>query len=52
VEEWRSFNEAALRRSCAAHIEFGARRRRHQTLLRVSSAPAGVAAAGAAAACN
>lgn len=50
VEEWRSFNEAALRRSCAAHIEFGARRRRHQTLLRVSSAPAGVAAAGAAAA--
>jgi glutamate dehydrogenase len=50
VEEWRSFDEAALRRGCAAHIEFGARRRRRQTLLRVSSAPAAVAAPGAAAA--
>jgi glutamate dehydrogenase len=46
VEEWRGFDEAALRRGCAAHIEFGARRRRHQTLLRVSSAPVALAAPG------
>jgi len=45
VEEWRSFDEAALRHACAAHVAFGARRRRHQTLLRVSSAPAGAGAA-------
>jgi len=46
AEEWRSFDAEVLRRACAAHIEFGKRRRRHQTLLRVSSAP--VAAADAA----
>ena len=46
VEEWRSFDRAALRRECAAHIAFGARRRRRQTLLRVSSAPAAAAPAG------
>lgn len=46
VEDWRSFDEAALRRECAAHVAFGARRRRHQTLLRVSDAPAGAAPAG------
>ena len=50
LEEWRGFDEAALRRGCAAHIEFGWRRRRRQTLLRVSSAPAAVAAPGAGAA--
>ncbi len=50
VEEWRGFDEAALRRGCAAHVEFGARRRRHQTLLRVSSARATKAAPGAGAA--
>jgi glutamate dehydrogenase len=39
VEDWRSFDAAALRRDCAAHLQFGKRRRRRQTLLRVSSAP-------------
>jgi glutamate dehydrogenase len=47
LEEWRSFDEAALHRDCAAHIAFGAHRRRHQILLRVRSAPAAVAPAGA-----
>jgi len=46
VEDWRSFDAAALSRDCAAHLQFGKRRRRRQTLLRVSSAP--VAAADAA----
>ena len=46
VEEWRGFDEAALRRGCAAHIDFGMRRRRRQTLLRVSSAPAALAGSG------
>jgi glutamate dehydrogenase len=46
LEEWRGFDEAVLRRGCAAQVEFGARRRRHQTLLRVSSAPATEAAPG------
>jgi glutamate dehydrogenase len=48
VEEWRSFDEAALRRACAMHIAFGERRRRHQTLLRVTSAPAAEAGAAGA----
>jgi glutamate dehydrogenase len=39
-EEWRKLDEVALRRACAAHLEFGARRRSHQTLLRVTAAPA------------
>ena len=46
VEEWRGFDEAALRRGCAAQIEFGKRRQRRQTLLRVSSAPAALAGSG------
>jgi glutamate dehydrogenase len=47
VEEWRAFDEATLRHGCAAQVEFGARRRRHQTLLRVSSAPAATPASAA-----
>jgi glutamate dehydrogenase len=47
LEEWRSFDAAALGRACSAHIQLGAQRRRHQTLLRVSSAPPAPAAAGA-----
>ncbi|HWW21255.1 MAG TPA: NAD-glutamate dehydrogenase [Steroidobacteraceae bacterium] len=40
-EEWRTLDEAELRRACAAQLEFGTRRRRHQTLLRVTAAPPG-----------
>ena len=49
-EEWRGFDEAALHRGCAAQVQFGARRRRRQTLLRVSSTAPSVAASGAGAA--
>jgi len=38
-EEWRRLDEATLRSACAAQLEFGRRRRRNQTLLRVLSAP-------------
>src|ERR1019366_7292027 len=38
-EEWRRLDEAALRQACAAQLEFGRRRRRNQTLLRVLCAP-------------
>jgi glutamate dehydrogenase len=41
IEEWRSFDERTRRRACAAQLEFGFRRRRHQTLLRVIGAPPG-----------
>ena len=47
VEEWRGLDQAALGRGCAALIDFGARRRRRQTLLRVSSAPAALVGTGA-----
>jgi NAD-specific glutamate dehydrogenase len=50
LEEWRGFDEAALHRGCAAQVQFGARRRRRQTLLRVSSTAPSVAASGAGAA--
>jgi glutamate dehydrogenase len=49
LEEWRSFDAAVLRADCAAHIAFGAHRRRHQTLLRVRSAPGTGAPSGASA---
>jgi glutamate dehydrogenase len=39
LEEWRSLDEATLRAACAAQLEFGRRRRRNQTLLRVLCAP-------------
>ena len=38
-EEWRRLDVAALRAACAAQLEFGRRRRRNQTLLRVLCAP-------------
>ena len=41
TEEWRAFDEATMRRECASQLDFGARRRRHQTLLRVIGAPPG-----------
>jgi len=34
-EEWRRLDQAMLRADCASQLEFGRRRRRHQTLLRV-----------------
>jgi len=48
-EEWSRLDQTALRAACAAQLEFGARRRRNQTLLRVLGAPEaneGRAAAG------
>src|SRR5665213_4511692 len=48
-EEWSRLDQTALRAACAAQFEFGARRRRNQTLLRVLGAPEaseGRAAAG------
>ncbi|HEY6453242.1 MAG TPA: NAD-glutamate dehydrogenase [Steroidobacteraceae bacterium] len=38
-EEWRLLDRAALRAACASQFEFGRRRRRNQTLLRVLCAP-------------
>jgi glutamate dehydrogenase len=38
-EEWRQLEPAALRADCASQLEFGRRRRPHQTLLRVLCAP-------------
>ena len=40
TEEWNRLDQAALRADCSAQLEFGRRRRRHQTLLRVQCAPA------------
>jgi glutamate dehydrogenase len=40
-EEWCTYDEAALRRACASQLEFGLRRRRNQTLLRITAAPPG-----------
>jgi glutamate dehydrogenase len=39
-EEWERLDPAMLRADCAAQLEFGRRRPRHQTLLRVLCAPA------------
>ena len=49
-EEWRGFDAAALRRGCAAQVQFGVRRRRRQTLLRVTSTAPSAAASAAGAA--
>jgi glutamate dehydrogenase len=38
-EEWSLLDQAALRAACTAQLEFGARRRRNQTLLRVVGTP-------------
>ncbi len=38
-EDWSLLDQAALRAACAAQLEFGARRRRNQTLLQVLCAP-------------
>ncbi len=39
-EDWQSLDAAAVRAAVDGQLQFGARRRRHQTLLRVSAAPA------------
>jgi glutamate dehydrogenase len=39
AEEWRSFDADVLRHACSAQIDFGVRRRRRQTLLRVRNQP-------------
>jgi glutamate dehydrogenase len=44
-EEWRRLDQPALRTACSAQLEFGRRRRRNQTLLRVLCAPEAQASA-------
>src|SRR5579863_5791696 len=39
-EEWQRLERSALRADCISQLEFGQRRRRQQTLLRVLCAPA------------